>query len=203
MAHKSTHAQRTDAPDAQDVLTFWVDQAGPGMWYKSDAGLDADIRDMFGPLWEATRQTGHTGWTPTPKSALATVILFDQFPRNMFRGDARAFASDKIARAKAKHAVDLDWDLRIEGPARQFFYLPLMHSECLVDQERCVRLFKERMQDAGDNFVHAKAHREVIRRFGRFPHRNEDLGRTTRKAETEFLEEGGYGAVVNSFRAAV
>jgi uncharacterized protein (DUF924 family) len=199
MTHTS---ERANGTPPNEVLSFWIDETGPSGWYATDDALDEDIRARFARLWDDTRHDGHTGWVPSPQNALAAVILFDQFPRNMFRGDGRAYSTDRIARAKAKHAVDMDWDLRIEGPVRQFFYLPLMHSECLVDQERCVRLFKERMPEADDNLVHAKAHREVIRRFGRFPHRNADLARPSTAAERAFLDDGGYAAVVNGIRAA-
>jgi uncharacterized protein (DUF924 family) len=114
---------------------------------------------------------------------------------------ARSFAADGIALAAAKLAIEKGWDQRIDPPARQFFYLPLMHSECLVDQDRAVRLFSSRMENQGtDNLLHAKAHREVIRQFGRFPYRNEVLGRETPKAEAEFLANGGYGATVRALQ---
>ena len=101
----------------------------------------------------------------------------------------------------AKQSVHKGWDLRIDEPARQFFYLPLMHSENLCNQDRGVRLIKERMPETGDdNLLHAKAHRDVIRRFGRFPHRNEELGRATTAEERRFLEEGGYGRVVRELK---
>lgn len=193
---------RANGLTAQDVLTFWVEDTGPQGWYASDDALDAAIRARFLPLWEASKEDGCVGWTPSPQAALATIIVLDQFPRNMFRNDGRAYSSDAVARAKAKQALDLDWDLRVEGPARQFFYLPLMHSECLVDQERCVRLFMERLPEAVDNLTHAKAHREVIRKFGRFPTRNADLSRDSTAAERRYLEQGGYGAIVNAVRAA-
>jgi uncharacterized protein (DUF924 family) len=191
------------ATPPEDVVSFWIDEIGAQGWYKASDALDATIRDRFGAAWDTARAHGGTGWTPSPQSALATVILLDQFPRNMFRDDAKSFATDRLAMSKAKHAIDTNWDMRIDGAARQFFYLPLMHSECLVDQERCVRLFKERMPDADDNLIHAKAHRDVIRKFGRFPYRNAVLGRKSTAQEQAFLDTGGYGAVVNALRAAV
>ncbi|QIE42095.1 DUF924 family protein [Meridianimarinicoccus aquatilis] len=202
MGQTTPHKDRANGITPRDVLTFWVDDTGPKGWYATDDALDAEIRARFLPLWEASKEDGCIGWAPSPETALATIIVFDQFPRNMFRRDGRAFSSDAVARAKAKHALDLDWDLRIQGPSRQFFYLPLMHSECLADQERCVRLFMERMPEARDNLTHAKAHREVIRKFGRFPTRNGDLARVSTSAERGYLENGGYGAIVNAVRAA-
>ena len=127
----------------------------------------------------------------------------DQFPRNMFRNTGKAFASDKIARTAAKIAIDHKWDMKIDEPARQFFYLPLMHSECLTDQDRCVRLMHQRMPASGaSNLLHAKAHREVIRQFGRFPYRNEALERSTSRLEQEFLQAGGYGHQVRELQSA-
>lgn len=188
-------------PDPANILTFWLEEVGPDKWYRSSAKLDAQIRERFEPLLKEVVQNGSAPWACDARGALALVILLDQFPRNMYRGTDRAFASDKMARAIAKKAIDKGWDLRTAEPQRQFFYMPLMHSECLGDQERCVRLMQARMADAGaENLLHAKAHREVIRRFGRFPHRNNDLGRAVSVHEAEFLEEGGYGHVVSELR---
>jgi uncharacterized protein (DUF924 family) len=198
-----TTQRDTSRTDPQEILDFWIRDTGSDKWYATDATLDATIRDKFEPLWTRIMRGGSLGWTPTAANTLAAIILFDQFPRNMFRADPRAYSSDALARAKSKHALDMDWDRRIDGPQRQFFYLPLMHSECLADQDRCVRLFKDRMPEATDNLLHARAHREVIRRFGRFPHRNPDLGRDSTAAERAFMDtEGGYGAMVNAMRAA-
>ena len=127
---------------------------------------------------------------------LAYLLLTDQFPRNMFRDEGRAFASDPLARHVATFAWHKKIDLGIDPPLRQFFYLPLMHSESIVDQDRCVALFKARMPDAANNLLHARAHREVIRRFGRFPYRNAALGRQTTPEEQAFLDGGSYGAIV-------
>ena len=187
--------------DREDVLRFWLEEKGPQDWYAGGDALDAEIRDRFEPLWEAARAGSLDHWTTDPRGALAFLILTDQFPRNMFRGGARAFATDPRAREVAKAAVDRRFDLKVEEPERQFFYLPLEHSECLQDQERAVRLICERM-DAPETLLHARAHREVIRCFGRFPFRNAALGRDSSAREAVFLEEGGYGAVVEEMRAA-
>mgnify|MGYP001377400985 CR=1 FL=1 len=187
--------------DHRAVLEFWVGEVGPKGWYAGGESLDRMCRERFAAVWDAAQGEGHLGWTATPSGMLALVILLDQFPRNMFRGFGRAYASDALARTVAKKAIDLGWDLRAGEPERQFFYLPLMHSECLIDQERCVRLMNERLPETGaDNLLHARAHREVIRRFGRFPHRNEELGRASTAEETAFLAGGGYGAVVREMR---
>ncbi|MBE3640504.1 DUF924 family protein [Mangrovicoccus algicola] len=187
----------------QDVLDFWIEEVGPAGWYRAEDAIDATIRNRFGAAWHMAQAGGLPEWSATPEGTLALLILLDQFPRNMFRGEGRAFSSDAQARAVAKKAVEKGWDLRIPEPQRQFFYLPLMHSECLIDQERCIRLMMERMPETGaDNLLHARAHREVIRRFGRFPHRNPDLDRNTTAEEARFLEEGGYGQVVQTLRQA-
>lgn len=184
------------------VLDFWLTTVGEAGWYKVDPEIDAQIRSKFLTTWEAAHRGGATDWCVTPRGTLAYLILTDQFPRNMFRGDGRAFATDALAVQAAKRAVERSWDLRIAEPERQFFYLPMMHSEYLPDQERCVRLISDRMPECGgSNLLHARAHRRVIRQFGRFPHRNTYLGRDTSLKETRFLETGGYGGMVRTIEA--
>ncbi|EPX79149.1 DUF924 family protein [Litoreibacter arenae] len=188
---------------AEDVLAFWLDELKPSDWYTGGSGLDAKIRERFEPLWERAMGGGLSMWMTYPSGALAYIILTDQFPRNMFRDTGKAFASDKLALAVAKTAISKDWDLKIDEPARQFFYLPLMHSESVSDQERCVRLFLTRMEKTGaNNLLHAKAHRQVIRQFGRFPYRNEALNRRTTQPESTYMEQGGYGTTVQALKAA-
>ena len=182
--------------EAQHVLHYWLDEVGPDGWYGGGPELDADIAANFAGLWARARAGGLSLWLTHPSGVLAYLILTDQFPRNMFRGTAQAFATDGIARGAAVMAVDRKWDCRIDPPGRQFFYLPFEHSENRHDQDRAVRLFADRMPEAKENMLHAKAHREVIRRFGRFPFRNEALGRASTPEEAKWLEEGGYGAVV-------
>jgi uncharacterized protein (DUF924 family) len=185
-----------------DVLSFWLDELRPEDWYATDATLDQTIRDRFLPAWEEAVEGAYGLWLTYPNGALAYIILTDQFPRNMFRGSAQAFATDRSALAAAKAAIDRKWDLRIAEPARQFFYLPLMHSENLCDQERCVRLMHERMPETGaPNLLHAKAHREVIRLFGRFPYRNEALQRRFTAPERAYVDQGGYGETVRQLQA--
>jgi len=185
-----------------EVLAFWLDEVGPGGWYKQDDALDARIRNRFEAAWHNAQAGTYSLWLTYASGALAYLILMDQFPRNMFRGDGRAFASDRAALAAAKCAIDKGWDLKIAEPARQFFYLPMMHSESQSDQDRCVRLMLKRMPETGaENLVHAKAHREVIRRFGRFPYRNAALARASNASEAEFEVQGGYGAVLREMRA--
>lgn len=180
---------------AEDVVSFWMNEVGPSRWYASDEALDAEIRERFTPLWRRAHAGELDDWMLRPNSALALLILLDQFPRNMFRGKPEAFVSDARALAVAKKAIAMGHDLSIDEPERQFFYLPLMHSENLTDQDRCVRLIMTRMPKTGDvNLPHARAHREVIRRFGRFPYRNEALGRASTAPEAEYLDQGGYAA---------
>jgi uncharacterized protein (DUF924 family) len=191
-------------PKAQDVLDFWLDEIGEEGWFNGGDEVDRKVRDRFLPAWEAAME-GRLGlWLTTPREAVAYVILLDQFPRNMFRGDPLSFASDPLARAAAKTAINREWDLKLPERERQFFYLPLEHSENLVDQDRCVRLFRARMPETGaDYLVHARAHREQIRRFGRFPTRNDVLRRASTPEEAEFLAKGGYPALVKEMAAAL
>ncbi|WP_375265733.1 DUF924 family protein [Planktotalea sp.] len=187
------------APD--DVLSFWLDEKQPEDWYKADDSLDQEIRDRFGETWQAAMDGKFGLWLTYPSGALAYILLTDQFSRNMFRDTREAFASDRLALAAAKIAIDRKWDMRIDEPARQFFYLSLMHSENLCDQERCIRLMKERMPKTGEsNLLHAKAHREVIRKFGRFPYRNDALSRRLTQTEKEYIHSGGYGSTVRDLQ---
>jgi uncharacterized protein (DUF924 family) len=182
------------------VLEFWLDEIGPEGWYVG-AKIDALVRDRFEETWTRAAAGGLTEWLSSPRSALAYLIVTDQLPRNMFRDTARAFSTDAAARSATKLSVEAEWDLRIAEPARQFFYMPLMHSEYLPDQERCVRLIKTRMPETGaETLLHARAHRAIIRRFGRFPFRNAALGRTSKPEETAFIETGGYMALVKELR---
>jgi uncharacterized protein (DUF924 family) len=184
------------------VLAFWLDEVGEAGWYKVSDEIDAEVRERFLDAWRSARDGSYGLWLTHPSGTLAYAILLDQFPRNMFRGDGRAFSTDAVALAAAKMAIGRKWDLRIDAPARQFFYLPLMHSESPSDQDRCVRLMTARLAGQPENLLHARAHREVIRRFGRFPHRNAALGRRTTGPEAAFLDSGGYGAVVRELEAA-
>jgi len=177
----------------EDVLAFWIDEVGPEGWYTGGDALDAQCRDRFEGAWNAAMEGSYALWLTYPSGTLAYLILMDQLPRNMFRGTGQAFASDKYAKAASKMAIDRGWDMKIDEPARQFFYLPLMHSENLCDQERAVRLILTRMPDSGaSNLLHAKAHREVIRQFGRFPTRNTALDRRSTEPELTYVNTNGY-----------
>lgn len=185
----------------EDVLTFWIDEVGEKGWYDSSPELDAEIRHRFEETWQSAMDGNLGLWLTFPSGALAYIILTDQFPRNMFRNSAKAFASDRHARAVAKSAIGKNWDLRIDPPARQFFYLPLEHSENQYDQNRAVRLISTRLAGSDSGLLHARAHREIIRQFGRFPFRNDALGRQTTPAEAAWLDDGAYGAVVRSLQS--
>lgn len=187
----------------ENVLNFWLDEVGPKGWYDASDALDNDIRKRFEKAWEGARDGKFSLWLTFPSGALAYLILTDQFPRNMFRGSGKAFATDAAALAVAKSAIHKGWDMKIDEPARQFFYMPLMHSESLCDQERCIRLMCERMPESGaNNLLHARAHREVIREFGRFPYRNDALSREDRACEKDYVEQGGYGLTVRRLQGA-
>jgi len=183
---------------ALEVLNYW-EGVGPQGWYSTEPALDAEIRDRFMPDWEVAVAGGLFDWLGAPQGVLAYLIVTDQFPRNMFRGDARAFATDELARRAATTAIHHRMDLKLPEPIRQFFYLPFMHGETTFDQDRCIRLFIARMPETGaDNLRHARAHREIIRRFRRFPYRNAALGRRNTPAEEAFFADGGYGAILQA-----
>lgn len=182
---------------AKEIVRFWLEDIGEAGWYAAVDAVDATIRDRFGALWTQARDGGLADWCDTPQGALAYLILTDQFPRNMFRGDARAFATDAAAREAARGAIDRGLDLEVAEPERVFFYMPFEHSEDLADQDLSVDLTERNLPLTGKGYaLHARAHREVIRRFGRFPFRNAALGRDTTPEERAFLDGGGYGAVV-------
>lgn len=186
---------------AQDILDFWLNEVGEDKWYVGDDALDQKIRDRFMDDWQALRDGRFLRWLTQADTALAYILLADQFPRNMFRGQSDAFATDQLGRAAAKRSIDEGFDKQIAEPQRQFFYLPLMHSENASDQDRSVRLILTRMPETGEsNLLHARAHREVIRRFCRFPYRNEALGRQSTEDEKSWIENGGYGKIVEEIR---
>jgi uncharacterized protein (DUF924 family) len=171
------------------VLAFWRD-AGPDKWFKKSDAFDQDIRRRFLETYEAAAAGTLGAWEATPDGVLALVIVLDQFPRNMFRGAARAFAADPLARAVADRALARGFDRAMAQADRQFFYLPFEHSEMLADQERCCDLF--RATGDAELVKWAELHADIIRRFGRFPHRNAALGRATTAEEQAFLDGGGF-----------
>ena len=176
-------------PAPADILAFWL-AAGHDRWYKRDDTLDAEVRRRYFDLWQKAAAGELAAWEESDDGALALTIVLDQFPRNMFRDDPRAYSSDTLAREVAGKAIDRGAAARIEPDLRAFLYMPFMHSEQLADQLRCVELFRK----AGntENLEYAEQHADIIRRFGRFPHRNSVLGRTTTSDEQAFLDDGGF-----------
>ncbi|MBR1188736.1 DUF924 family protein [Bradyrhizobium sp. AUGA SZCCT0160] len=181
----------TDArdPTPADILTFWR-EAGHDRWYSRDDALDAEVRRRYLELWRKAAAGELSSWEASDDGTLALTIVLDQFPRNMFRGDAQTYASDRLARDVAARAIDRDVDKRIDPALLEFLYLPFMHSEHLPDQLRCIELF--RGTDNTENKGYAEHHADIIRRFGRFPHRNRILGRETTPEEQAFLDTGGF-----------
>ena len=162
-----------------EVVDFWLDEVGADRWYAADEALDHEVRRRFEQLWWDTLNGANGLWLTYASGTLAYLILMDQMPRNMFRGTARSFGSDRHALAAAKAALHNGWDLKIDEPARQFFYMPLMHSESLTDQDRAVRLIMNRLaQGRTFQLPHAQAHRDIISKVGRFPARNDALDRS-------------------------
>ena len=178
----------TDTFDPQAVVDFWVD-AGPSRWFTKDADFDARFRTTFLAAHEAAAAGRLDDWAATPHGALALLLLLDQFPRNSFRASPRMYATDAQARRVASAAVDAGLDRAVPEDLRLFFYLPFAHSESLVDQARSVALHETLPPPAVD---HARRHRDIVARFGRFPHRNRILGRTTTAEEQAFLDGGGF-----------
>ena len=171
------------------ILAFWRD-AGPDRWYRRDDAFDAEVCRRFLGLWQCAAAGELASWETGDDGALALVIVLDQFPRNLFRDDIRTYASDAHAREVAQHAIDRGVDARIDPALREFLYLPFMHSEHLADQLRCIEL--SRAAGHAENLKWAEHHADIIRRFGRFPHRNRLLGRSTMPDEQAFLDEGGF-----------
>lgn len=176
-------------PSPATVLSFWRD-AGYERWFKRDDAFDAEVRSRFGELWQAAADSALDDWQTRDDGALALTIVLDQFPRNLFRGDPRAFSTDAKALYVARAALDRGADKRVDATLRQFLYLPFMHSEVLADQDRSVALY-EALGEA-DQLKYAHIHRDIIARFGRFPHRNFVLQRTTTPDEQAYLDADGF-----------
>jgi uncharacterized protein (DUF924 family) len=182
-----------------DILRFWFGAEAEKHWFKSTDAFDAEIRRDFEAvaIALAADQSGATSPHPwekqSPESHLALIIALDQFPRNMYRNTPAAFAWDAAALEVAKRMISRKTDIHLTQKQRPFAYMPLMHSETLADQEACVRLCDARLED-GNTLKFAEIHRDVIARFGRFPHRNKTLGRQTSAEEQAFLDDGGFSA---------
>lgn len=181
-------------PDADDILTFWFDEAGPKKWYNASPAFDAVVRRRFHAAVEreaALLGQGRHPWQDSAEGALALIVLLDQFPRNIWRGSNKAFGFDPLALDMARWMIERGFDWAIQDARRAFVYMPFMHSEVLADQELCIAYAEERLSDPS-TARHARLHRDVIVKFGRFPYRNKALGRTTTEAEQVYLDSGGY-----------
>lgn len=192
-----------------EVLTFWfgergledgVDEATASRWFKSKSdAFDEEIRSRFGAVYEKAKAGSLDDWASSPRGRLALLLLLDQFSRNMFRGSGRMFESDAKALSLALEGLALGHDRAVGVDGRKFFYMPLMHAEDLPNQERCISLFEEMRDEldgkaresAAESVGFAVRHRDIIKRFGRFPHRNEMLGRASTPEEIEFLKQPG------------
>jgi uncharacterized protein (DUF924 family) len=187
--------------DPVEVLEFWLHEVGPDGWYAGGDAIDGLCRDRFGDLWQAAHDGGLEHWVDGTVGTLAYLIVTDQFPRNIHRGTPLAFATDARALVAAKTAVAEGWDMNAPEPERQFFYMPFEHSEDLADQALAVHLLTDRLRSDPEMALHARAHQEVIRRHGRFPTRNAQLGRVSTPEEQAYLDAGGYGALVKAMQS--
>ncbi|GAB4516965.1 MAG: DUF924 family protein [Amphiplicatus sp.] len=175
--------------EPREVVGFWR-EAGPKAWFKKDAAFDEQIRRRFEALHHAAARGERAAWEESPEGALALILLLDQFPRNMYRGSAHAFATDGLARRIAGAAIRRGFDQQAAESLRVFFYMPYEHSEDPADQARAVELIEALGDEEYAKYAHL--HADVIARFGRFPHRNVCLGRSATPAELAFLEAGGF-----------
>ena len=173
----------------QAILDFWLNQP-PERWFTPDPAFDREIAERFGTALEHAKRGAYGAWAETAEGALALIILLDQFSRNIHRGTAAMFAADAKALAVAKHMVAAGQDLALPVDLRSWVYLPFMHSEALTDQDACIALSAR--SGLEDSLHWAQVHADIIRRFGRFPHRNPLLGREMTEDEQRFLDEGGF-----------
>ncbi|NMG41004.1 DUF924 family protein [Chelativorans sp. ZYF759] len=175
-----------------EVLAFWFEELGPADWYAGGEELDTRIRSRFTDLHQRLKTELSVDEIDDARTAQAAIIVFDQFPRNIYRGTAEAFSTDDMAVQIARRALDAQFDRDLSDDEKSFIYMPFMHSEILADQERCVDLFRALSNEEG--LKYAIDHRDVVAKYGRFPHRNKPLGRESTPAELEFLESHpGYG----------
>ncbi len=182
--------RRSDVPlsEASALAAFWR-AAGREKWFTKDPAFDAEFRTRFWDCHMAAAARRCDDWMRGPEGALGLLLLLDQYPRNSFRGTAHMYATDALGVFFARQALEAGLDRQTEEDLRPFFYMPFMHSEDLADQELCVKLFEAL---GGSSVAHAVEHRDVVARFGRFPHRNEMFGRAATPEEAEFLASGGF-----------
>ena len=175
----------------QEILDFWFEETKPAQWFQKNSEFDREISDRFLNDYNLCREGVYDGWQEEAKGCLALCILLDQFPRNMFRGSARAFKTDAQALLIARHAIGQGFDKTLDIAERRFIYLPYEHSENLSDQKTSVSLFEDIKDEDPQGYEYALKHLEVIERFGRFPHRNDVLGRENTDEEEKYLAQGG------------
>lgn len=183
---------------APQVLTFWFGEGADygkahKRWFEKDLAFDALVTKQFQTLHQEMLEGNYRHWLDDPRDCLARIIVLDQFPRHIYRGSARAFSTDALALEAAKHAVAQGWDRGLLPVERMFAYLPFQHSEALEEQQRACELCEalKAFPETADTHRYALAHRDIVRRFGRFPHRNVALGRASTPEEVEFLKQPG------------
>ena len=179
--------QTIERAQAQELIDYWFEEVGEEGWWKKDPALDAEIERRYGDLRRHVIETKAAEWRKGPRRILAAILMLDQFSRNLHRGSGEAFAQDPLARRLTRRAIEKGWDQKLEPRYRNFLYMPFMHSEDLGDQEEAIRLYEG--LDAG-MAKFARLHRDQIEAFGRFPGRNEALGRESTSAERQALENG-------------
>jgi uncharacterized protein (DUF924 family) len=178
-------------PTAQTIIDFWFKEISPKQWWVKSAEFDQLIRQRFMSLYTETREGQHVQWIDSAQSCLARIIVLDQFPRNMFRDRSESFQTDAVALAAAKHAISLSFDSGMPSNHKAFMYMPFMHSEALDDQAKAIELLAAAGPDLIENLKSSERHKAIIEQFGRFPHRNQILGRISTQAELEFLRQPG------------
>lgn len=177
----------------KEIIDFWL-RHGPEAWFSASAELDREINEKYADLHIDACKRDLADWEATAEGALALLLLLDQFPRNLYRGSAHSYATDGLARAVARRALKKGLDKQVPDQLRPFFYLPFEHSESMDDQQLCIRLLEEHRDQTGDeeSLKWAILHKDIIEQFGRFPHRNEALGRDTTPAEQAYLDSDGF-----------
>ena len=174
----------------EEIVQFWFSEEVRPKWFNSTEAFDDELRDRYSGVWGLARAGRYDHWELEPLGALALVIVLDQFPLNMFRENARQYSTEARAREVATRAIEQGFDAQLTDAQKAFLYLPFMHSESLPDQDRAVELYDQAGLE--DNLRYAHHHRDVVRRFGRFPHRNAALGRESSDEELEYLKKANW-----------
>lgn len=191
LGRMSSNPTRPTNQNGEAVLCFWFEETKPYQWFRRDDKFDAAIARRFGALHEAAANGALEVWRAHPRYALSLILILDQFSRNLYRDTPKAFAQDVHALNVAREALARHFDRLVDDKRRAFFYMPFMHAENLSVQEECVALFKARLP-ATMNAPFAIEHRDIVKRFGRFPHRNDTFGRRSTPDEIRFLRHGGF-----------